>query len=210
MPDQSGWVAPSASRDLDPNTVPPRRGTAARVERVLGSAAVDWIFRHTNLPIIQFPPHHRQARSLPSSMTVGHAVASGMRFSTLAYRATVGVGEKFYDMWDVVTTCWLVKRPTQLLRAADHHEARDRRRAERHPGLHQAEEGARGRAVQVVLNFAPTAASRLLRLRAASSTVRSRASRGLVTTRERMSDGAALPLPVIDWQPAVSPRPEIL
>jgi hypothetical protein len=79
--------------------------------------------------------------------------SNGSRYSELAFESYMLVSyETFYDMWDVVTTCWLADQsffqpPTTMNLAID---------ATLNNTQGCIKPAANGRAVQVVLNFSAT------------------------------------------------------
>jgi purine nucleosidase len=142
--------------NLDPTTVPtPPWNPCAEWNAFWDPESVDWIFRHTTCPIVDFPLDITdQAAITPAFMSRLQAQSqAGMRLSTLAYQSYGLVSsEPFYDMWDVVTTCWLVndqhrffEAPTTMNLAIDV-ELNDRQ------GCLKPHAG--GRQVQVLQNFA--------------------------------------------------------
>jgi len=144
------------SGNLDPKTVPtPPWNGCAEWNVFWDPAAVDAIFRLTKIPIVQFPlDMTNQAAVAPSFMSQLKAqMEAGSRWSTLAYQSYALVsGETFYDMWDVVTTCWLASpqffAPPRTLSLAVDAELDGSQGC-----IHPVTEG--GREVTVVLNFAP-------------------------------------------------------
>jgi purine nucleosidase len=144
--------------NLDPDTVPTPPGNGcAEWNAFWDPAAVDWIFRHTTCPIVQFPLDITdQAKITGEFMARLHAQSqAGMRYSTLAHQSYALVaGQPSYDMWDVVATCWLVddrhrffEPPTTMTLAVDVELNATQ-------GCIAPRKGRGGRAVQVVLNFA--------------------------------------------------------
>ena len=142
--------------NLDPTTVPtPPGNSCAEWNAFWDPESVDWIFRHTTCPIIEFPLDiTNQAAITQAFMARLNAQArAGMRYSQLAYQSYgLVASEPFYDMWDVVTTCWLVNEqhkffepPTPMTLAIDVELNTTQ-------GCIKQTEG--GREVQVVLNFA--------------------------------------------------------
>lgn len=144
------------SGNLDPATVPtPPWNGCAEWNAFWDPAAVDAIFRRTSMPIIQFPlDMTNQAAVEPAFMAKLKAqMEAGSRWSALAYQSYQLVAkETFYDMWDVVTTCWLANQgffaPPRTLSLAIDAELDGSQGC-----IHPASKG--GRDVTVVLNFAP-------------------------------------------------------
>lgn len=142
--------------NLDPTTVPtPPANGCAEWNAFWDPASLDWIFRNTTCPFVQFPlDMTNQAVIAPSFMsTLQQQAAAGARWSQLAYESYQLVSsETFYDMWDVATTCWLVNdeekffAPPTTLKLAVHVELDGPQGCIR--------EAADGREVQVVFNFA--------------------------------------------------------
>ena len=139
--------------NLDPSTVPtPPWNACAEWNAFWDAPSVEWVFQNTTCPIIQFPLDiTNQAAITPSFMnTLSAQAQSGSRYSELAYQSYQLVSaESFYDMWDVVTTCWLTnpgffERPKTMRLAID--TALDDKQ-----GCIAPIEG--GREVQVVLKF---------------------------------------------------------
>jgi len=98
--------------NLDSTTVPtPPWNACAEWNAFWDPESVEWIFRHTTCPIVDFPldiTNHAAITSAFMSQLQAQS-AAGMRYSTLAHQSYGLVSsEPFYDMWDVVTTCWLV------------------------------------------------------------------------------------------------------
>ena len=145
--------------NLDPNTVPnPPWNACAEWNAFWDPASVDWIFRHTTCPIILFPLDITDQAKITTEFMARLDAQSqaGMRYSMLAYQSYGLVSDQpFYDMWDVVTTCWLVndqhrffEPPTTMKLAID---------AELNATqgcITPRKKGRGGREVQVVLNFA--------------------------------------------------------
>ena len=72
--------------------------------------SVDWVFKNTTCPIIQFPLDmtNRAAITTAFMETLAVQASNGSRYSELAFESYMLVSyETFYAMWDVVTTCWL-------------------------------------------------------------------------------------------------------
>jgi len=139
--------------NLDPATVPtPPWNNCAEWNAFWDPTSVEWVFRNTTCPIIQFPLDMTNQASIATSFMEQLAVQAqgGSRYSELAFESYMLVTyETFYDMWDVVTTCWLThpdffEPPTPMSLAIN-------------PVLGNSEgcikQVAGGRDVQVVLNF---------------------------------------------------------
>jgi len=98
--------------NLDPSTVPtPPWNNCAEWNAFWDPEAVQWIFRHTSCPIVDFPLDitNQAAITREFMARLKKQSSAGRTLSTLAYESYGLVAkEPFYDMWDVVTTCWLV------------------------------------------------------------------------------------------------------
>jgi purine nucleosidase len=141
--------------NLDPTTVPtPPWNGCAEWNAFWDADSVDAVFRGTTMPIVQFPlDMTNQASVAPSFMTqLQTQAAAGSRWSELAFQAySLVAKESFYDMWDVVTTCWLANTgffqpPSTLSLAID-------TRLDTTQGCIKPVASG-GREVSVVLNFA--------------------------------------------------------
>lgn len=141
--------------NLDPATVStPPWNPLAEWNAFWDPASVDWIFRNTTCPIIQFPLDITNQAAVSKSFmaTLSAQSAAGASYSTLAYQAyELVANEAFYDMWDVVTTCWLVNDmenffvpPTTMKLAID---------VELDANQGAISQSADGREVQVLFNF---------------------------------------------------------
>lgn len=140
--------------NLDPSTVPtPPWNNCAEWNAFWDPASVDWVFKNTTCPIIQFPLDmtNRAAITTPFLETLAVQAHNGARYSELAFESYLLVSyETFYDMWDVVTTCWLThpdffQPPTTMNLAID-------ARLDGTQGCIKPAAG--GREVGVVLDFA--------------------------------------------------------
>jgi purine nucleosidase len=142
--------------NLDPKTISTPPGNAcAEWNAFWDPAAVDWIFRNTSCPIVQFPLDiTNQAAITPAFMsTLSAQSAAGATFSTLAWQSyQIVANESFYDMWDVCATCWLANDannffvpPTTMKLTVD---------AELNASQGCLTASDDGREVQVVFNFA--------------------------------------------------------
>ena len=142
--------------NIDPSTVStPPGNTCAEWNAFWDPESVDWIFKHTSCPIIQFPLDiTNQAAITPQFMATLQAQSqAGATFSTLAYQSyEIVANESFYDMWDVCATCWLAQdtndffaAPQTLRLAVD---------VELNASQGCLSQSDTGREVQVVFNFA--------------------------------------------------------
>jgi purine nucleosidase len=71
--------------------------------------AADWVLRNTDFPLIVFPLDVTNQAAITDSFK-SRLLLQGKRFrySNLAYQSYELVdNESFYDMWDVVTTCYI-------------------------------------------------------------------------------------------------------
>jgi inosine-uridine nucleoside N-ribohydrolase len=139
--------------NLDPTTVPtPPWNNCAEWNAFWDAVSVDWVFKNTTCPIIQFPLDmtNKAAITKPFMATLQAQAGNGSRYSQLAYESYLLVdAESFYDMWDVVTTCWLAnpkffEPPTTMHLAID-------ATLDNTQGCIKPKHG--GREVKVVLNF---------------------------------------------------------
>jgi purine nucleosidase len=111
--DQIIWMggAINVAGNLDPATVPtPPWNNCAEWNAFWDAMSVDWVFNNTTCPIVQFPLDmtNQAAITTPFMNTLSSQAQNGSRYSELAYQSYQLVSaESFYDMWDVVTTCWL-------------------------------------------------------------------------------------------------------
>ena len=98
--------------NLDPTTIPPEMANPTAEWNVFWDPfAADWIFNHTSFPITLFPLDVTdQAAITDSFMDALQEQSKTSRYSRLAYQSyTLVANEAFYDMWDVVTTCYLAR-----------------------------------------------------------------------------------------------------
>jgi purine nucleosidase len=144
--------------NLDPNTVPnPPWNNCAEWNAFWDPAAVDWIFRKTTCPIIQFPLDITDQAKITDAFMARLATQSqaGMRYSTLAHQSYELVcNEPFYDMWDVVTTCWLVDDQHRFFEPPTTMRLEIDVELDATQACIKRKKGRGGRAVQVVQNFA--------------------------------------------------------
>jgi purine nucleosidase len=142
--------------NLDKTTVPtPPWNACAEWNAFWDAVSVDWVFNNTTCPIIQFPLDmtNQAAITKPFMATLAEQAAKGSQYSQLAFESyELVAAESFYDMWDVVTTCWLADQsffqpPTTMSLAID---------ATLNTTQGCITQVAGGRAVEVVLNFSAT------------------------------------------------------
>src|ERR1043165_5849623 len=139
--------------NLDPSTVPtPPWNSCAEWNAFCDPYAVDWVFRHTSFPITMFPLDMTNKAAITTEFLISLADQSGSYpLSMLAFESYLLVGsEVFYDMWDVVTTCYLTRpdlfKPAQTLKLVIDTALDDTQ------GCIKSQRG--GRAVNVIFDFA--------------------------------------------------------
>ena len=96
--------------NLDPCTIPPEvANRKAEWNAFCDPFAVDWVFQNTSFPIFLFPLDVTdQAAITPEFMAGLKKQAEHYPYSQLAYESyELVAAESFYDMWDVVTTCYI-------------------------------------------------------------------------------------------------------
>ena len=142
--------------NIDPATVPtPPGNQCAEWNAFWDPESVDWIFRNTSCPIIEFPLDiTNQAAITPQFMATLQAQSqAGAAFSTLAYQSYgIVASESFYDMWDVCATCWLAQDDNDFFVAPQ--TLRLTVDVELNASQGCLSSGDVGREVQVVFNFA--------------------------------------------------------
>jgi purine nucleosidase len=152
------WMggAINVAGNLDPTTVPtPPWNACAEWNAFWDAMSVDWVFRNTTCPIIQFPLDMTNRAAITTSFmeTLAVQASNGSRYSELAFESYMLVSyETFYDMWDVVTTCWLADQsffepPTTMKLVID-------ATLDKTQGC--ISQSPTGREVQVVMNFSAT------------------------------------------------------
>lgn len=112
--EQVVWMggAVKVGGNLDPKTVPtPPWNGCAEWNAFWDPMAVDRVFRDTTFPITVFPlDMTNKAKITESFMSTLENQSGEYKLSALAYESYELVGgEVFYDMWDVVTTCYLTR-----------------------------------------------------------------------------------------------------
>lgn len=141
--------------NLDPTTVPtPPCNDCAEWNAFWDPPSVDFVFRNTTCPIIEFPLDITNKAAITDAFlrTLAVQANGGSRYSELAFESYMLVSyETFYDMWDVVTTCWLThpeffEPPVTMNLSIDATLSKTQ-------GC--IKPSADGRAVEVVQNFAP-------------------------------------------------------
>jgi inosine-uridine nucleoside N-ribohydrolase len=90
--------------NLDLTTVPtPPWNNCAEWNAFWDAPSVDWVFKNTTCPIIQFPIDMTNRAAITTSFmeTLAVQARSGSRYSELAFESYMLVSyETFYDMWD--------------------------------------------------------------------------------------------------------------
>jgi purine nucleosidase len=152
--EQVVWMggAIKVNGNLDPATVPnPPWNNCAEWNAFWDPMSVDWIFKNTSFPIIVFPLDMTNPAAITTSFLTSLANQSGKyKLSALGFESYLLVGwETFYDMWDVVTTCYLTrpdlfKAPTRMSLGID-------TEFDDHQGCISKKK--KGRAADVVFNF---------------------------------------------------------
>jgi purine nucleosidase len=96
--------------NLDPTTIPPQVANPnAEWNAFWDPVTVDWVFKNTSFPITLFPLDVTdQAAITPQFMSSLRTQSLSYSYSELAYESyDLVANEAFYDMWDVVTTCYI-------------------------------------------------------------------------------------------------------
>ena len=96
--------------NLDPNTIPVEvANPKAEWNAFCDPHAIKWVFDNTSFPIILFPLDVTdQAAITKSFMARLKEQSRTSEYSKLAYQSyDLVASEAFYDMWDVVTTCYI-------------------------------------------------------------------------------------------------------
>ena len=96
--------------NLDSATIPPQvANKKAEWNAFCDPFAVDWIFKHTTFPICLFPLDVTNQATLTKEFMADLEVNAAMfPYSRLAFESyRLVAAESFYDMWDVVTTCFI-------------------------------------------------------------------------------------------------------
>lgn len=106
------WMggAINVAGNLDPTPIPPQvANKTAEWNAFCDPFAVDWVFRNTQFPICLFPlDMTNQATIRKDFMERLSVQAKRHPYSLLAYQSySLVAAESFYDMWDVVTTCYI-------------------------------------------------------------------------------------------------------
>jgi purine nucleosidase len=96
--------------NLDPTTIPPEvANKTAEWNAFCDPFAIDWVFKNTEFPIYLFPLDvTNQAAITKEFMDQLALQAKDFRYSQLAFQSyELVAAESFYDMWDVLTTCYI-------------------------------------------------------------------------------------------------------
>lgn len=96
--------------NLDPTTIPPEvANPKAEWNAFCDPHAIQWVFDNTTFPITLFPLDvTNQAAITQGFMAQLHFQSRKYPYSKLAYQSyELVASEAFYDMWDVVTTCYI-------------------------------------------------------------------------------------------------------
>ncbi|MFT5999902.1 MAG: purine nucleosidase [Neolewinella sp.] len=108
--------------NLDPTTIPPEvANPKAEWNAFCDPYAIDWVFKNTDFPITLFPLDVTNQATITTGFMANLAFQSRKYpYSELAWQSyEIVASEAFYDMWDVVTTCYiphpeLFAAPSQL------------------------------------------------------------------------------------------------
>lgn len=96
--------------NLDPTTIPAEvANPKAEWNAFCDPYAIDWVFKNTDFPIILFPLDVTNQAAITSGFMANLAF-QGRKYpySELACQSyEIVAKEAFYDMWDVVTTCFI-------------------------------------------------------------------------------------------------------
>lgn len=106
------WMGGAIKVDgnLDPKTIPPEvANKKAEWNAFCDPFAVDWVFKNTKFPIYLFPLDVTDQASIRKEFMERLAdQAEEFPYSRLAWQSYgLVAAESFYDMWDVVTTCYI-------------------------------------------------------------------------------------------------------
>ena len=141
--------------NIDSDTVPtPPANSVAEWNAFWDPEAVDWIFRNLRCPIVEFPLDiTNRAKVAPAFLDgLDQQATAGCRYSQLALQSYgIVAQEAFYDMWDVVTACWLVNGTHVMFKPPETLKLRIDTSLERYQG--GIREVPEGREVDVVLDF---------------------------------------------------------
>lgn len=95
--------------NLDPSTISAAvANPSAEWNAFWDPSAVDWIFKNTTVPLTVFPLDVTDQAKITPEFMEDLRKQSAYRYSQLAYQSYSLVSDQcFYDMWDVVTTCYI-------------------------------------------------------------------------------------------------------
>ena len=96
--------------NLDPATIPVEvANPKAEWNAFCDPMSIQWIFDNTTFPIILFPLDVTNQAAITSGFMANLAYqAKHFKYSKLAYESyEIVASEAFYDMWDVLTTCYI-------------------------------------------------------------------------------------------------------
>jgi purine nucleosidase len=99
--------------NLDPTTIPPQiANKKAEWNAFCDPFSVDWVFKNTKFPIYLFPLDVTDQAAITKSFMEQFGVqAEKFPYSKLAFQSYgLVANEAFYDMWDVLTTCYIPHR----------------------------------------------------------------------------------------------------
>jgi purine nucleosidase len=96
--------------NLDPTTIPAEvANPKAEWNAFCDPYAIDWVFKNTDFPITLFPLDVTNQAAITTGFMANLAF-QGRKYpySELAWQSyEIVASESFYDMWDVVTTCYI-------------------------------------------------------------------------------------------------------
>lgn len=96
--------------NLDPTTIPQEvANPKAEWNAFCDPEAIKWVFENTTFPITLFPLDVTNQAAITSGFMANLAFqAEQYPYSELAYQSyDIVANEAFYDMWDVLTTCYI-------------------------------------------------------------------------------------------------------
>lgn len=106
-----GGAVKGIQGNLDPATLPKVVANPyAEWNAFWDPSAVDWLLRNVGFPITVFPLNITNQASITPEFMSRLKEQEKCRYSALAYQGySLVAQEPFYDMWDVVTTCYLTR-----------------------------------------------------------------------------------------------------
>lgn len=96
--------------NLDPTTLPPEvANPKAEWNAFCDPEAIQWVFDNTTFPITLFPLDVTNSAAITPGFMANLAYqAKDYPYSEVAYQSyEIVASESFYDMWDVLTTCYI-------------------------------------------------------------------------------------------------------